>query len=168
MTAMAVALFSATANANTISVRCSDDVQRGTVKLTNPPTMNCSDLELVQKYIGSGVTVGPDSKVNELVSAIQSIQPAPDAKPVTPVTTEDFVVTENNLKLEDSGVNIRREDTSRIPKLDDFTRKTFPGQNRTGNRRWFSELNSTKCQGWINLNDILSGRCGSVQVNMTR
>ena len=168
MTAMAVALFSATANANTISVRCSDDVQRGTVKLTNPPTMNCSDLELVQKYIGSGVTVGPDSKVNELVSAIQSIQPAPDAKPVTPVTTEDFVVTENNLKLEDSGVNIRREDTSRIPKLDDFTRKTFPGQNRTGNRRWFSELDSTKCQGWINLNDILSGRCGSVQVNMTR
>ena len=168
MTAMAVALFSATANANTISVRCSDDVQRGTVKLTNPPTMNCSDLELVQKYIGSGVTVGPDSKVNELVSAIQSIQPAPDAKPVTPVTTEDFVVTENNLKLEDSGVNIRREDTSRIPKLDDFSRKTFPGQNRTGNRRWFSELDSTKCQGWINLNDILSGRCGSVQVNMTR
>ena len=168
MTAMAVALFSATANANTISVRCSDDVQRGTVKLTNPPTMNCSDLELVQKYIGSGVTVGPDSKVNELVSAITSIQPAPDAKPVTPVTTEDFVVTENNLKLEDSGVNIRREDTSRIPKLDDFTRKTFPGQNRTGNRRWFSELDSTKCQGWINLNDILSGRCGSVQVNMTR
>ena len=168
MTAMAVALFSATANANTISVRCSDDVQRGTVKLTNPPTMNCSDLELVQKYIGSGVTVGPDSKVNELVSAITSIQPAPDAKPVTPVTTEDFVVTENNLKLEDSGVNIRREDTSRIPKLDDFTRKTFPGQNRTGNRRWFSELDSTKCQGWINLNDILSGRCGSVQGNMTR
>ena len=168
MTAMAVALFSATANANTISVRCSDDVQRGTVKLTNPPTMNCSDLELVQKYIGSGVTVGPDSKVNELVSAITSIQPAPDAKPVTPVTTEDFVVTENNLKLEDSGVNIRREDTSRIPKLDDFSRKTFPGQNRTGNRRWFSELDSTKCQGWIDLNDILSGKCGSVQVNMTR
>ena len=176
MTAMAVALFSATANANTISVRCSDDVQRGTVKLTNPPTMNCSDLELVQKYIGSGVTVGPDSKVNELVSAITSIQPAPDAKPVTPVTTEDFVVTENNLKLEDSGVNIRREDSygqrplprENIGDLDDFSRKTFPGQNRTGNRRWFSELDSTKCQGWINLNDILSGRCGSVQVNMTR
>ena len=176
MTAMAVALFSATANANTISVRCSDDVQRGTVKLTNPPTMNCSDLELVQKYIGSGVTVGPDSKVNELVSAITSIQPAPDAKPVTPVTTEKFVVTENNLKLEDSGVNIRREDSygqrplprENIGDLDDFSRKTFPGQNRTGNRRWFSELDSTKCQGWIDLNDILSGRCGSVQVNMTR
>lgn len=168
MTAMAVVLFSATANANTISVKCGDYVQRGTVKLANPPVMNCADLELVQKYLGSGITVGPDSKVEELVAAITSIQPAPKAQPVPPVTTEKFVVTENNLKLEDSGVNIRREDTSRIPKLDDFSRKTFPGQNRTGNRRWFSELDSTKCQGWINLNDILSGRCGSVQVNMTR
>lgn len=176
MTAMAVVLFSATANANTISVKCGDYVQRGTVKLANPPVMNCADLELVQKYLGSGITVGPDSKVDELVAAITSIQPAPKAQPVPPVTTEKFVVTENNLKLEDSGVNIRREDSygqrplprENIGDLDDFSRKTFPGQNRTGNRRWFSELDSTKCQGWINLNDILSGRCGSVQVNMTR
>ena len=186
MTAMAVALFSATANADTISVKCGDYVQRGTVKLANPPVMNCTDLELLQKYLGSGITVGPDSKVEELVAAITSIQPAPKAQPVPPVTTENFVVTEGNLKLEDSGVNIRREDTPRSPRfqkwlnedkplprenigdLDDFSRKTFPGQNRTGNRRWFSELDSTKCQGWIDLNDILSGRCGSVQVNMTR
>ena len=176
MTAMAVALFSATANANTISVKCGDYVQRGTVKLANPPVMNCDDLELLQKYLGSGITVGPDSKVEELVAAITSIQPAPKAQPVPPVTTEKFIVTENNLKLEDSGVNIRREDSygqrplprENIGDLDDFSRKTFPGQNRTGNRRWFSELDSTKCQGWINLNDILSGRCGSVQVNMTR
>ena len=176
MTAMAVALFSATANANTISVKCGEYVQRGTVKLANPPVMNCADLELLQKYLGSGITVGPDSKVEELVAAITSIQPAPKAQPVPPVTTENFVVTEGNLKLEDSGVNIRREDSfgqrplprENIGDLDDFSRKTFPGQNRTGNRRWFSELDSTKCQGWINLNDILSGRCGSVQVNMTR
>ena len=168
MTAMAVVLFSATANANTISVKCGDYVQRGTVKLANPPVMNCDDLELLQKYIGSGITVGPDSKVEELVAAITNIQPAPKAQPVPPVTTEKFIVTENNLKLEDSGVNIRRESATRMPDLDDFSRKTFPGQNRTGNRRWFSELDSTKCQGWIDLNDILSGRCGSVQVNMTR
>ena len=176
MTAMAVVLFSATANANTISVKCGDYVQRGTVKLANPPVMNCADFELLQKYLGSGITVGPDSKVEELVSVIENIQPAPKAQPVLPVTTEKFVVTENNLKLEDSGVNIRREDSfgqrplprENIGDLDDFSRKTFPGQNRTGNRRWFSELDSTKCQGWINLNDILSGRCGSVQVNMTR
>ena len=176
MTAMAVALFSATANANTISVKCGDYVQRGTVKLANPPVMNCADLELVQKYLGSGITVGPDSKVEELVAAITSIQPAPKAQPVPPVTTEKFVVTENNLKLEDSGVNIRRENSfgqrplprENIGDLYDFSRKTFPGQNRNGNREWFSESKSSQCQGWINLNDILSGKCGSVQVNMTR
>ena len=168
MTAMAVVLFSATANANTISVKCADYVQRGTVKLANPPIMNCADFELLQKYLGSGITVGPDSKVEELVSVIENIQPAPKAQPVAPVTTESFDVTENNLKLEDSGVNIRRESVTRMPDLDDFTRKTFPGQNRTGNREWFSENNSTECQGWINLNDILSGKCGSVQVNMNR
>ena len=153
MTAMAVALFSATANANTISVKCGDYVQRGTVKLANPPVMNCADLELLQKYLGSGITVGPDTKINELVSVIESIQPAPKAQPVTEVTETPF---------EDGGVEIRRNE------LDDFTRKTFPGQNRNGNREWFSESKSSQCQGWINLNDILSGKCGSVQVNMTR
>ena len=146
MTAMAVALFSATANANTISVKCGDYVQRGTVKLANPPVMNCTDLELLQKYLGSGVTVGPDTKVNELVSVIESIQPAPKAQPVTEVT---------EAPSPDGG-------------LDDFSRKTFPGQNRNGNREWFSESKSSQCQGWTNLNDILSGKCGSVQVNMTR
>ena len=32
--------------------------------------------------------MGPDSKVNELVSAIESIQPAPTAKPVEEVSSE--------------------------------------------------------------------------------
>ena len=109
MTAMAVVLFSATANANTISVKCGDYVQRGTVKLANPPVMNCADLELLQKYLGSGITVGPDSKVEELVAAITSIQPAPKAQPVAPVTTESFDITENNLKLEDSVTDLMKE-----------------------------------------------------------
>ena len=71
-----------------MTIQCSDDVERGTLKLTNPPTMNCDDFNLVNKYVGSGVTVGPDSKVNELVAAIESIQPAPTAKPIVGVSTE--------------------------------------------------------------------------------
>ena len=88
MTAFAAVLLSTAARANTVTVQCSDDVERGTMKLTNPPTMNCEDFELVSKYVGSGVTVGPDSKVNELVSAIESIQPPPTAKPVEEVSSE--------------------------------------------------------------------------------
>ena len=88
MTAFAAVLLSTAASANSVTIQCSDDVERGTLKLTNPPTMNCDDFNLVNKYVGSGVTVGPDSKVNELVSAIESIQPAPTAKPVPEVSTE--------------------------------------------------------------------------------
>jgi len=88
MTAFAAVLLSTAASANTVSIQCSDDVERGTLKLTNPPTMNCEDFKLVSKYVGSGVTVGPDSKVNELVSEIEKLQPAPNAKPVPEVSTE--------------------------------------------------------------------------------
>ena len=88
MTAFAAVLFSTAASANSVTIQCSDDVERGTLKLTNPPTMNCDDFNLVNKYVGSGVTVGPDSKVNELISAIESIQPPPTAKPVEEVSRE--------------------------------------------------------------------------------
>ena len=88
MIASAVVLFSTAASANSVTIKCSDDVERGTLKLSNPPTMNCDDFNLVKNYVGSGITVGPNSKVNDLVSAIESIQPAPTAQPVTEVSSE--------------------------------------------------------------------------------
>jgi len=88
MIASAVVLFSTAASANSVTIQCSNDVERGTLKLTNPPTMNCDDFNLVKNYVGSGITVGPNSKVNDLVSAIESIQPAPNAQPVTEVSSE--------------------------------------------------------------------------------
>ena len=88
MTAFAAVLFSTAASANSVTIQCSDDVERGTLKLTNPPTMNCDDFNLVNRYVGSGVTVGPDSKVNELVAAIEKLQPTPTAQPVKEVTSE--------------------------------------------------------------------------------
>ena len=88
MIASAVVLFSTAASANSVTIKCSDNVERGTLKLSNPPTMNCDDFNLVKNYVGSGITVGPNSKVNDLVSAIESIQPAPTAQPVTEVSSE--------------------------------------------------------------------------------
>ena len=88
MIASAVVLFSTAASANIVTIKCSDNVERGTLKLSNPPTMNCDDFNLVKNYVGSGITVGPNSKVNDLVSAIESIQPAPTAQPVTEVSSE--------------------------------------------------------------------------------
>ncbi len=137
MTAIAVVLFSTTANANSdsVTIHCRDHIERGTLKLTNPPVMNCADFELVKKYIGSGVSVGPDSKINELVSAIEKIQPTPKSQPVEKVEVEPLrdhfngirrhegwfnVAKETsckddgwlNIKLEDGGVTIRRNEFS--------------------------------------------------------
>ena len=140
MIASAVVLFSTAASANSVTIECRDHIERGTLKLTNPPVMNCADFELVKKYIGSGVTVGPDSKINELVSAIESIQPAPNAKPTEEVSVEPLsdhfngirrhdywfnpepIRTSTNsskcadgwlkIKLEDGGVSIRRNEFS--------------------------------------------------------
>ena len=88
MIASAVVLFSTAASANSVKIECRDNVERGTLKLTNPPIMNCDDFNLVKNYVGSGITVGPNSKVNDLISAIESIQPAPTAQPVKEVTSE--------------------------------------------------------------------------------
>ena len=66
MIASAVVLFSTAASANSVKIECRDNVERGTLKLTNPPIMNCDDFNLVKNYVGSGITVGPNSKVNDL------------------------------------------------------------------------------------------------------
>ena len=88
MIASAVVLFSTAASANSVTIKCSDNVERGTLKLSNPPIMNCDDLSLMKTYVGSGITVGPNSTANELISAIENIQPAPTAQPVTKVSSE--------------------------------------------------------------------------------
>ena len=86
--ASAVVLFSTAASANSVTIKCSDNVERGTLKLSNPPIMNCDDLSLMKTYVGSGITVGPNSTANELISAIENIQPAPTAQPVAEVSSE--------------------------------------------------------------------------------
>ena len=70
MIASAVVLFSTAASANSVKIECRDNVERGTLKLTNPPIMNCDDFNLVKNYVGSGITVGPNSKVNDLISVL--------------------------------------------------------------------------------------------------
>ena len=81
-------LFSTAASANSVTIKCSNNVERGTLKLSNPPIMNCDDLSLMKTYVGSGITVGPNSTTNELISAIENIQPTPTAQPVAEVSSE--------------------------------------------------------------------------------
>jgi len=53
-----------------ITLVCSDDVAKGTVVLTNPPKFSCEDYETITSVVGLGITVGPDTKVQEISSAI--------------------------------------------------------------------------------------------------
>ena len=115
MTAFAAVLFSTAASANSVTIQCSDDVERGTLKLTNPPTMNCDDFNLVNKYVGSGVTVGPDSKVNELVSAIESIQPPLTAKQVEEVSSEPLSEMFPGTKRHEKWFAVTGDTTTKCP-----------------------------------------------------
>ena len=45
--------------------------------------------------------------------------------------------------------------------LDDFD-KRFPGMNR--NRAWFEKRGSTNCTGYVNINDLLRGKCKGAKV----
>ena len=77
MTAGAAVVFSTAALADNITIKCDNDIERGSVKLTAPRTLNSEDFALVKKYLGSGVTVGPDSDVNDLVATFERLQKKP-------------------------------------------------------------------------------------------
>ena len=41
----------------TITVTCSDRVSPGTVVLSNPPKFSCADYDVVNRVIGTGISV---------------------------------------------------------------------------------------------------------------
>ena len=54
-----------------ITIVCSDDVKRGTVVLSNPPKFSCVDYETIKSVIGTGITIGPDTRINQIAIAIK-------------------------------------------------------------------------------------------------
>ena len=53
-----------------ITLVCSDDVEKGTVVLTNPPKFSCADYETIKSVVGMGITIGPDTRIQEITRAI--------------------------------------------------------------------------------------------------
>jgi len=54
-----------------ITLVCDDNIQQGTVVLSNPPKFSCKDYEQIKSVIGLGITVGPDTRVLEISRAIK-------------------------------------------------------------------------------------------------
>jgi len=172
-----------------ITLVCSDDVRQGTIVLSNPPKFSCRDYDLVTKVVGTGITVGPDANVNRITAALRR---ANEIK----VTKKDGVETHDSGRTivrwrdNDNSNNHNNRVTTETSSLDDFygnrskyekwltetgprgMEDKFPGTTR--NIKWFNELApiqvsddpSGRCSGWINLNDILSGKCGRVKVQL--
>jgi len=53
-----------------ITLICSDDVEKGTVVLTNPPKFSCADYETIKSVVGTGISIGPDTRIQEISRAI--------------------------------------------------------------------------------------------------
>ena len=187
MVALATTLMSTTAmggertvtvpTPKSITLVCSDDVRQGTVVLSNPPKFSCKDYELAKSVIGIGITVGPDTNVNRITAALRR------ANEVR-VTKKDGVETHDNGRTivrwrdNDNSNNHNNRVTTETSSLDDFgpsgLEDKFPGITR--NSKWFNEVApikvsddpSGRCSGWVNLNDILNGKCGELKVNLNK
>ena len=149
----------------TITITCSDSVRPGTVVLTNPPKFSCADYDVVKRVMGTGITVGPDTRISRIIRAVRRVE-----KPSRTTT----VASTGSWK--DIPQRPRRSGYERgaWQPLDDFDRR-FPGINR--NQAWFEKTGKTKnfltessntseCSGWVNVSDLLQGRCKDVKVRV--
>ena len=146
----------------TITVTCSDRVPQGTVVLTNPPKFSCADYDVVNRVIGTGITVGPDTRISRILRAVRRIE-KPTRRTSTTVAKND---SWKDINPTDNRPPSYWQDGFRKgawQPLDDFDRR-FPGMNR--NRAWFEKNESTDCTGMVNINDLLSGKCKNARVRV--
>jgi hypothetical protein len=132
-----------------ITIVCSDSVQPGTVVLTNPPKFSCKDYELASKMVGTGITVGPDTNLNRILSSLRRVNRR----------TARLARIRSEGRVKEIGNSNSWNDINE-PSLDDFDKK-FPGINR--NRKFFVSDNNS-CRGWVSVARILNGECSNSKI----
>ena len=55
-------------NADSITILCSNDVKTGSIELSNPPKINCSDMSKAQIAIGTGFTFKSNIPTDDLIN----------------------------------------------------------------------------------------------------
>ena len=146
----------------TITVTCSDSVRPGTVVLTNPPKFSCADYDVVNRVIGTGITVGPDARVSRILRAIRRVEKPTRRTPTTVARNDSW----KDIHPTDNRPPSYWQDGYRKgawQPLDDFDRR-FPGMNR--NRAWFEKEGSKNCTGMVNISDLLSGKCKGAKIKV--
>ena len=139
-TALAVILTSpAIAEEKSITIVCSDDVEKGTVVLTDPPKMSCEDFDLASRYVGSGFSIGPDTTIEDVKAFLAKWVAQQELKkkqkfqevsvPPKPETTP--VVVQRQL-AENTKVDSYRA-------IGEVTKKEEPSLFQRGNAQFFNE-----------------------------
>jgi len=67
----AVVMAESVPTPKSITLVCDNNIQQGTVVLSDPPKFSCKDYELAKSVIGLGITVGPDTRVLQISRAIK-------------------------------------------------------------------------------------------------
>jgi hypothetical protein len=63
----------AQSNDNTITIKCSNTVDRGVIILDSTPIMNCKDMELIQMFVGSSLSLGPIPNMGALAEQLEAL-----------------------------------------------------------------------------------------------
>ena len=150
----------------TMTITCSDKVDPGMMILSNPPKVNCKDLKMMNRFVGTGFEVGPFNDHKKVVDSINKMivkmerkgKETNDQVASVPDNKGGSWVNINNLpgtkRVEAWKAGVKSHD------LDDF------GDKRSAAFREIEERNSSPCKGHVNLNDILSGKCGNVKIKV--
>ena len=126
-TMLATAAF---AEERTITLTCSNDVEPGTLVLTNPPKVNCDDLETVKNVIGMGITVGPNADVTRMIQEARKVE------------QEIHQAEQSNETNKHPMSYFTDSDGGTWKHLTAFD-KRFPGSIR--NREFFKDVDDNKC-----------------------
>ena len=150
----------------TMTITCSDKVSPGTLILSNPPKANCKDLKMMGKFVGTGFKIGPFKSHQKVVESINKMLVRIEHRGKTLTNDKVASVPQNNGswtninqlpgmgRVEAWKAGVKSHD------LDDF------GDKRSAAFREIEERNSSPCKGHVNLNDILSGKCGNVKIKV--
>jgi len=68
-----------------IVIKCNNAVDRGKIIMEDPIIMNCKDMEMVQMFVGSALTLGPIPNIEALAEQLEALvekEPKIDPKEV--------------------------------------------------------------------------------------
>jgi len=71
--AMTIVFSDPARSEDSLVIKCNNTVDRGKIIMDNPIIMNCKDMEMVQMFVGSALTLGPVPNVEALAEQLEAL-----------------------------------------------------------------------------------------------